>query len=165
MLAAIAKSTTVRAACEAIFVLKKHGIRPECSFIIGHHADSLASIERTVCFAKWVRDNRYGLSVVRICTPLPGTRLIEGEGEYGMRFLTRNWRDYDLLNVVFETPLFTAQDIKRAQYHFEVESVLDPSATLGFCDDSCDELRELLDGYANRIGAIALMGCGHESSL
>ena len=154
VLTSIGKGISVDQILKSIHVIKKHGIRPECSFMIGHHSDTLETIDRTILIAKWMRDKKIGVSIIGISTPLPGTRLFCEADELGLKFLTRNWRDYDLNTVIYETENFGAEDLKRAQYYFDVESHHEPELALNLSGRSQDDLQAKLDKLAERLAAL-----------
>lgn len=122
VLSSIDKRITLDRILDAIVAIKQHDIRPECSFIIGHHTDTLETIEKTVLLAQTIRDHSIGLAVVGISTPLPGTPLQKRSEELNLRILTHDWSSYDLNTPVYETSAFRAADLTKAIFHFEVGS-------------------------------------------
>lgn len=123
VLASIEKRITLDRILDALVAMKQHGMRPECSFIIGHHSDTRATIEKTVLLAQAIRDHGIGLAVVGISTPLPGTPLRRRANELGLQILTNDWSRYDLNTPVYETAAFSASDLTKAMFHFEVASL------------------------------------------
>ncbi|RMG44075.1 MAG: radical SAM protein [Acidobacteria bacterium] len=122
VLDAIAKHIRLEQTFEAIRVARRHGLRVDCSFIIGHHADTRATIEKTILFAQAIRDHGIGTAAIGISTPFPGTRLFEDAEKLGITITTRNWRKYDLVTPVYDTQRFTKNDLRRALYFLEHES-------------------------------------------
>lgn len=123
ILKSINKSITVKDMLKAIETINKYQMRAECSFIIGHHSDTLETIEKTIFLAHKIRESEIGLPVLGINTPLPGTYLNLNAEKLGMKILTTEWNKYDLFTPVFETENFKAKDIKLAEYYFSVELV------------------------------------------
>jgi len=153
VLASIDKNITLAKIMNAIYLLKKHGIRPECSFILGHHSDTRESMEKTVLLARWIRDEGLGISIIGICTPLPGTPLLQKAAELGVRILHGDWLHYDLNTPIFQTPNFTVEDVKRAQYHFDVESRAGVAPPTVFGSD-IDPFRRFLADWRDRIAGL-----------
>lgn len=156
VLSGIDKRISLESILDGIVALKAFGIRPECSFIIGHHCDTLESIERTIMLASAIRDNDIGIAIVGICTPLPGTPLFVRAEELGVRFITRDWSRFDLSTPVFETDNFTAQDIKKAQYYFDVEAM--KGGKLELSGSSHGEYRRVLLEFVARVKAATIEG-------
>jgi radical SAM superfamily enzyme YgiQ (UPF0313 family) len=156
VLEAIDKRITLKGILDGIVAMKAYGIRPECSFIIGHHCDTLESIERTLLLASAIRDDDIGIAIVGICTPLPGTPLFRRAPELGVRFITSDWSRFDLSTPVFETENFTAHDIKRAQYYFDVEAIRGGKLALSGSDH--EEYRKVLSEFVARVKAATTEG-------
>ena len=123
VLDAIAKHIQLEQSFDAILAARRHGLRVDCSFILGHHTDTLKTIEKTIMFAQVVRDSKIGTAVIGISTPFPGTRLFEDADILGIVLSTHNWHKYDLVHPTYHTSNFTENDLKRAQYFFEYESL------------------------------------------
>ena len=123
--------------------------------MIGHHSDTRETINRTILLARWIRDRDIGFSIVRICTPLPGTRLHAESAALGLRFLTHDWRDYDLNTVIYETENFAAEDLKCAQYFFDIESFRNPDSCFGMSGRSQELLEAKLEALGDRIDALS----------
>lgn len=122
VLASIDKRITVGRILDAIVAVRQHEILVKCSFMVGHHSDTLGTIEKTILLAQAIRDNNIGLVVVAICTPLPGTVLHLRARELGLRILTKDWGQYDINTPVYETAAFGPSDLRKAVYHFDVAS-------------------------------------------
>lgn len=80
---------------KAIGVLKKHGIEPSASFIIGSPNETREEILQTY---KFIRDNKLRGFGVYVLTPLPGTPVWEYAEERG---LVNEKMDWSTLNVEF----------------------------------------------------------------
>ncbi len=122
VLEAIDKKISLDKIFTALKLLKKYDIRPECSFILGHHCDTLESIEKTIILAKAIRDNNIGYAIFGISTPFPGTPIYNCADTFGLKFITKQWSKFDLNTPIYYTDNFSTSDIKKAQYHFDVES-------------------------------------------
>lgn len=149
VLKSIDKRISLSRVLNGIVAMCANGIRPECSFIIGHHCDSLATMERTLLLARAIIDNDIGVAVVGVCTPLPGTPLFRRADELGLRLLTRDWEKYDLNTPVFETDAFTADDVRRAQYYFEVGATRGEPLNLSGTDHT--DYQRLLTDFVARV--------------
>ncbi len=76
---AVLDSINKRISLESFFkyfkMLVAGGIRPSCSFIIGHHSDTPETIEKTLLLAHKIESSNLGNVAVGIATPFPGTFL------------------------------------------------------------------------------------------
>jgi len=159
VLSGIGKRVKIARVLNGITALCAHGIRPECSFIIGHHCDTLATIEKTLLLARAIQENDIGVSVVGICTPLPGTVLQRRAAELGVRFVTTDWEHYDLNTPVFETDRFSVADLRRAQYYMEAGAAAGEPLPFGGFDHS--EFRAQLDDFIARVKEVKRTGDRH----
>jgi len=159
VLAGIGKRITISRVLDGIIAMCAHGIRPECSFIIGHHCDTLATIEKTLLLARAIQENDIGVSVVGICTPLPGTALQRRAAELGVRFVTTDWTHYDLNTPVFETNGFSVDDLRRAQYYMEAGAARGEPLALSGIDHS--GFRAQLDDFIARVKKFRGTGESH----
>jgi radical SAM superfamily enzyme YgiQ (UPF0313 family) len=123
VLRSIAKGITVRSIFEAIIALRSHGIRADCSFIIGNHSDTKASMEKTLLLAARLVSENLGSASVGICTPFPGTPLRRRAEQLGLRIESRNWKHYDLHTATCRTEHLTPEDVQRAQFRFDIGSI------------------------------------------
>ncbi len=96
----------------------------KCSFIIGLPMETEEMVNNTIKFAQSLHSLREGSATSKIqtafaiCTPLPGTYIYEHAEELGIKFLTKDWNQYNFLQPVIET-----RHLKRAQLtNFLVES-------------------------------------------
>jgi radical SAM superfamily enzyme YgiQ (UPF0313 family) len=96
-LKAMNKSQTVEEIEDAIRALHSYGVRIHGMFIFGADQDDIATIRRTVKFAKKLKLESVQFMVL---TPLPGTPVFKNMEEEG-RLLFRDWGYYDAHHVVF----------------------------------------------------------------
>ena len=89
-------------ACGA--ALARHKIRLIASLVLGIDADTPEDIRRSVAFARQI--GAYQLQPA-ILTPFPGTAVYEQYREEG-RILTRDWEQFDMMNVTFRPKHMTA---------------------------------------------------------
>lgn len=143
VLDAIAKHIRLDQTFDAIRAARRYGLRVDCSFIIGHHADTLETIEKTILFAQAVRDSKIGTGVIGISTPFPGTRLFENADELGLVITVHNWGRYTLTTPIYHTRNFTENDLRRAIYFFDHES-LHGKCDVGLTGSDHAEFRETL---------------------
>jgi radical SAM superfamily enzyme YgiQ (UPF0313 family) len=147
ILKSINKKITVEGMLDAIEIINKYQMRAECSFIVGHHTDTLETIEKTIFLAHAIREYEIGICMIGINTPLPGTYQYINADKIGLKLLTKEWNKYDLGTPVFETENFTAEDIKKAQYSFSVDLVI-------FKDDFCFSGKDLSEYKRNIVNKI-----------
>jgi len=83
------KHADVDTARQAVRILKKHRIRPWCSFIIGGLDETRDMVLKTIEFAKKLRPALVQFSIL---TPYPGCRLYEKLKDL---VITRDWGLYD----------------------------------------------------------------------
>ncbi len=96
-LKAMNKSQTVEEIEQAIRAIHRRGIRIHGMFIFGADGDDIATIRRTVKFAKKLKIESVQFLVL---TPLPGTPVFEHLDKEG-RLISRDWGCYDGHLVVF----------------------------------------------------------------
>lgn len=89
------------------------GIRPTCSFMVPHPADTLETVKET---AKFMRELlSLGANVtLAITTPFPGTYLYENAERLGLTFTSRDWGEYDCLDPVFYTKHLLTEGVYEA---------------------------------------------------
>jgi len=153
---AVLDSLDKRISIESFFANYEHlltnGIEPRCSFMIGHHTDTRASIERTVVLAAAIEARGIGVVVLGISTPFPGTPLRERASALGVTIPARNWRTYSTRRPVCTAPGFSSEDLRRALHLFEEdkERVLSaPFLTTG--EPGAEEFREQVLNWAERM--------------
>ena len=81
---------------KAVNLLRKFGITPYGSFIIGALGETKESILKTIEFSKKLK---LGISQFSILTPFPGTDLFNSIKE---RIVERDWSKFDALHLVFK---------------------------------------------------------------
>lgn len=160
VLKSIAKHISLEQAFDAIITLRRHGIKVDVSFIVGHHADTFETIEKTILFAKAIRENNIGAAAIGISTPFPGTRLFEKADELGVQISTHNWHKYDLMHPTYHTKDFTENDIKKAMYFYDYES-MEGKASVGLTDCDHLEFRDRLQQFAVALSALEDTSVGH----
>jgi radical SAM superfamily enzyme YgiQ (UPF0313 family) len=97
-LEALNKSQTVEDIENSIRIIHSYGIKIHGMFIFGADQDDIATLRRTVKFAKRLKLESVQFMVL---TPLPGTPVfndMEAEG----RLISRDWGYYDAHHVVFQ---------------------------------------------------------------
>ncbi len=99
------KHADVDTARQAVSILKKHNIRPWCSFIIGGLDETKEMILKTIDFAKKLRP---GFVQFSILTPYPGCRLYEKL----KHLLTPDWGRYDGAHSVMPIKHITAKELE-----------------------------------------------------
>ncbi len=105
--------------------LLENGIRPRCSFIIGHHSDTLETIEQTLLFAYKIKSHNLGVVAIGISTPFPGTFLLKNATTLGINIELTKWKNYTLAKPIYSTENFSTDDLRRAYYifHNEIEKL------------------------------------------
>lgn len=114
----INKKITLADVFNAVKILALHGIRIECTFIIGHPQDTIETIEKTLIMARLLNNTEFSLSVIGVCTPFPGTALWNNRDKIGIEILTKKWSRYDLVTPIFRTSNFSDDDLKKGYYYF-----------------------------------------------
>lgn len=152
VLDAISKHISLDQVFSALRAIRRSGMRVDCSFIIGHHADTLETIERTVLFAQAIRDSGIGTAVVGISTPLPGTRLFDEAAALGVEITVRNWGRYTLTTPVYRTRNFSENDLRRAFLAFD-EGTFRDGAGGGLTGLDHREFREELARFLDELTA------------
>lgn len=112
----IGKQITVHAGIEAILEIRRHGMRPDVSFICGHPADTRETMEQTLLLTKLISDLHIGTSILAISTPFPGTPLSKLLKTKNWPVLTTDYHMYDLNTPIYETDQFTADDQREILY-------------------------------------------------
>lgn len=151
VLKSINKGISINMIFQTLKILRKFQIRPECSFIMGHHTDTLETIEKTVLLAKTIRDNGIGFSIIGISTPFPGTPLNNYKEKYNLKFVGGNWNRYDLNTPIYFTDNFSVGDLKKAQYYFDVESKHAPKKEFIFSGKDLTLYKHKLKSFVDEI--------------
>lgn len=94
---------------KAVKMVKKAGLNPVGSFILGVPGETKKQMKGTVEFAK-----KLGLTLAQftLLTPYPGTEAYE-MAEKNNLLLTKDWSKYTTLNPVMKVPGMTAKELKR----------------------------------------------------
>ncbi len=101
------KRTTIEFAHEAVRLLKRHGIRAWCSFMIGGLDETKEMVAKTVRMAKKLGP---ALAQFSILTPYPGTALFAAVKEW---IHTRNWSLYDGAHSVISLKHIDSAELQR----------------------------------------------------
>ncbi|MCL6451129.1 MAG: B12-binding domain-containing radical SAM protein [Acetobacteraceae bacterium] len=92
------------------------GMKPMCSFIIGHAEDTEETVARTVAFMRHLKD-RYGAVVAYSClVPYPGTPVARRAAELGLRVETQTWEEYNTNNVIISTRHLSRERLRELLY-------------------------------------------------
>lgn len=94
---------------EAVRMVQDAGIAVRAAFMFGNPGETVASMRRTIDFAK---DLKPDIAIFNITTPYPGTQMFAWAKQHGY-LRTLNWEDYDLANSVLELPTVTTEEINR----------------------------------------------------
>lgn len=100
------------------------GIWPRCSFIIGHHCDTLSSIEKTLMLAATIEMSGLGAVAVGVSTPFPGTVLREKATSLGAIIGQDRWSSYTLVRPVYSTKEVSVDEVRRALHLFHTDKRL-----------------------------------------
>ncbi len=102
ILKTIRKGITLEQVETAVAMCNKAGLMPHGSFILGLPGETPETIERTLAFGR--RLEAMGVSYgFHLLAPFPGTRVRDRAGEYGIRILTDDWREYHANRAIVET--------------------------------------------------------------
>lgn len=105
----IRKGITLNQAKVAIEIAKKVGLNTLASFMLGIPGETRETIRKTINFAKKLNPT---LAQFTLCTPYPGTKLLEIVKKCGC-LLTRDWSKYTTLEPIIKLPGLTAKELKR----------------------------------------------------
>ena len=98
----IRKGITLEQVVAAVQMCHEAGLMPHGSFILGLPGETPETIERTLAFGR--RLEAMGVSYgFHLLAPFPGTRVRDRAGEYGIRILTDDWREYHANRAIVET--------------------------------------------------------------
>lgn len=109
ILAAIRKPINIEQTREAVRMVQEAGIAVRAAFMFGNPGETVASMRRTIDFAKELDPD---IAVFNITTPYPGTQLFTWARRNGY-LRTFDWSDYDLANTVMELPTVSVEEINR----------------------------------------------------
>ena len=119
VLNSIEKGITLEQVYNSLKILKKYNMRVDCSFILGHHCDTLKTIEKTLILARIIESLELGKSAIGIATPFPGTRLANEADKLGIAIRIKNWAQYDLCNPIFENTQVKEHHLRKALFYHE----------------------------------------------
>jgi len=122
---AIRKGIRLEQVEEVVYWTQAAGLDVVCSFIIGLPWDTEETVAQTIYFGR--RLERLGAPPTRerqprrgrvttaftVLTPLPGSYIYDHAEELGIRFLTKDWDRYTLIDPVIETRHLSTADIRR----------------------------------------------------
>lgn len=91
--------------------LKKHGIAPFGSFMVGSDNDDKSIFNKTF---KFIQKNDIIFAMINILTPSPGTILYEKLEKEG-RITPDDWSKYDGEHVCFKTKLMSAEELMNSR--------------------------------------------------
>ena len=100
---------------KALQEIKRHGIRPMVSLIMGMDGDGPEMFDRTYRF---LMDNRVPIAYTYILTPAPGTPLFDRLEREG-RLFTKDWSRYGGDEVVFTPEKISAEELTRGFWEFQ----------------------------------------------
>ncbi|MDR0798080.1 MAG: B12-binding domain-containing radical SAM protein [Nitrososphaerota archaeon] len=87
------------------------GILSKCSFMVGHHSDTLESLNNTLQFTEKLIKTYYVHAVVGVNTPFPGSDTYDHAEELGLDIFNRDWDSYNFVTTVFNSKYLKAQQI------------------------------------------------------
>lgn len=106
------KHVTVEQIENAMSIAHKYGMHITASYIIGHAVDTVETIEKTIEFAKHVKE-KYGVHLaVSVNTPFKGTEQYEKREQYGINIHTKDLNKYHLNNAIISTNNLTLNQIR-----------------------------------------------------
>jgi anaerobic magnesium-protoporphyrin IX monomethyl ester cyclase len=124
ILKSINKGITTKRVKQAVTWALNTGMDVMCSFVIGHPEDTAETIQKTLHFARELREMaEFGRvkTDFGIATPLPGTQLCENAAALGITILSRDYDTYDLTNPVINTRNLSALDLRSLLFNSVVE--------------------------------------------
>lgn len=93
------------------------GLQVMCSFIIGHHTDTLETIEETVSLAEKFRDQYQATIGLGLNTPFPGTELYKEHEKLGITIeKNASWSSFDLVQAVISTKNLSQSELQNAYF-------------------------------------------------
>lgn len=125
ILKSINKEITVDEARRAVEVTKAAGLYVGVFFILGHHRETVADIEQTICLARSLKADAVQFT---INTPWPGTAMHTYLDRRGL-LLSKEWADYQYFQKpVFRTehltPLLLQKLLRRAYLRYYLDPAL-----------------------------------------
>jgi anaerobic magnesium-protoporphyrin IX monomethyl ester cyclase len=123
----VEKKVRLERASQALAWTRKAGILTKGFFILGFPTETIATMERTIGFAK--REALDDISVFKL-TPLPGSRIHETASEFG-RF-DDDWRKMNLLDTVFVPNDLTQKELEDTARRMLKEFYLRPRTVFSY---------------------------------
>ncbi|WMM25970.1 radical SAM protein [Tissierella sp. MB52-C2] len=96
------------------------GIRPMCSFIIGHHSDTYETIDMTVELGIKFKNEYNAMVAFSTNTPYPGTYLYNNAEKLGITIHTKNWNKYDIVQPVISTKNISCTELRNIMYEGQI---------------------------------------------
>ena len=118
VLAGLGKRTTLARATEVIEWSAELGIKVICFFVLGHFSDTIETMERTIAFARTLRD-RYGVEIIaRMNTPFPGTFQYEHAEALGLEIHATDWDDFSYAEAIVSNASFSRDQLRSVYLTF-----------------------------------------------
>jgi len=99
ILKSIRKGINLNDGLSLVKYANKKGFLVACSFILGHHADTVQTMENTLSLIRELKSEGIFVSLSSN-TPYPGTYLNEHAKELGITIHARSWDQYQLSNAI-----------------------------------------------------------------
>lgn len=132
-------------AAQAVRMTQAAGIAVRAAFMLGNPGETVASMRRTIDFAKEIEPD---IVVFNITIPFPGTEQFAWARRNGY-LRTRDWRDYDGANAVLELPTVSSDEVNRMyrvayhEFYFRLGYLLRRLARIRTWEDIKMDLRAL----------------------
>lgn len=114
ILSSIKKNITYQQIYKAVEMAYEVGINTNVSFIIGHHKDTLETIDETLEKAVDLKRKFNANVLFSINTPYPGTELYERMNEFGIELLIDKYDHMGFDKVAIRTKNLSQNDIRRS---------------------------------------------------
>ena len=107
------KNVTIEQIENAVKNAYKYDMHIQVSYIIGHAFDTEASIEKTIRFAKYLKE-KYGVrTVCSVNTPFPGTEQYNNREELGIKIRETEWDKYIFSNPIISTDHLNIEQLRK----------------------------------------------------
>jgi len=114
----IGKGITPEIIVETVNLATRLGLKVVCFFMLGHHADTIESIKRTIEFGLNLIKS-YSVKVIpRINTPFPGTFQYEHAAQLGLQIHADCWEDYSYVEPIISSDNFTQEQLRQLYINF-----------------------------------------------
>lgn len=114
VLDAVQKRITVNQVMDAVKLASDAGMFVKCSFILGHHIDTIETMRSTIKLAEELIRNYNVTTAWGINTPFPGTYVYDHSSELEITLLTHDWEDFQMQAPLIETKFLSQEDIRRS---------------------------------------------------